>query len=220
MISCGGEQETTDPSIVEQIPQPNAVSLIAPENNSVCNGVDKGETLVTVIFNWSSVTYAEHYTLFVFNADGSEHSRHQTPNTSVEVDLQRNTSFSWNVTSSNDTGSSISVTRNGTTPGTSQPNAIPTIVSIQLNEDEHIISIIVKDNDGDRLYFDALSANNSDFNDATEYFSNEEIEGSKDNSSEQQIQIENVEWTSSFWFRIILRDEQENTIIETISRKF
>ena len=222
LLACGGGGGNDDPDPVivpDPDPIPEAVNLIAPPNNSICVGEEQGNS-ITVDFEWSAVDYVQEYEITVYNASGTAVNTLNTNITSVRLDLSKNRSFTWNVKAKNDSGESISSTFSTTTPGEAVPNTIPSIKSIVFYEAENSIRVVVQDAEGDRLFYDAIAANNNAFENPTTYATNSEVSESANNPEEHEIQIENVEWTADFWFKFTLRDTSGNQIVGIKSQKF
>lgn len=198
---------------------PSPTQLQSPSNNSICNGVDNGTT-VNVNFSWLAVSSAKSYRIEIFNAIGELIFSQTTQNTFLEVSLNKTLSFSWNVKSINEAGESSSNSFVGSTPGESIPNRIPYIHSIELDVENNLIRILVQDQEDDALSFDAYIAENSTFSNMTTIAKDRAVEKTQNNSQRHEIILENIQWTAVFWFKIILKDQLGNQVVETMSYRF
>ncbi|MEN8826189.1 MAG: hypothetical protein ABF273_07520 [Wenyingzhuangia sp.] len=220
-IACGGGgKDDPDPVILpDPDPIPQAVTLLVPTNNSFCVGNDLGST-IQVSFEWSSVSFADHYEVRVYDISGMVILSQTIKNTRAQLVLPKARSFTWNVKAVNTSGESISTTFSNSTPGDAIPNFIPVIKSIDFNEAQNKIIVVVQDNEGDQLFFDARSADNDSFENATIYATNEEVMESGSNQNEHIIEIQNEEWSLNFWFMFSLRDVTGNQTVSIKSQKF
>lgn len=211
ILSCSKKDD--GPSV----PRPTQLQL--PLNNSICNGSDNGTT-VNVNFNWLVVDSATSYRIEIFNATGEMIFNQTTLNTSLEVTLNKNLSFSWNVKSINEVGESNSNSFVATTPGESIPNRIPFIHSIVLDKENNLIQVLVQDHEDDALIFDAYIAENNTFSNMTTIAKDRAVEKTQNNSQRHEIILKDIQWTPVFWFKIILKDQLGNQIVETLSYRF
>lgn len=97
LISCssGG-----DPVEEEKVSNPEKTSLIFPENNSEClEGQIINSEKSTVTFKWNKAKFTTGYELSIKNLEDQSTKTYSTPNTSLGVDINRGTPYSWFITS-------------------------------------------------------------------------------------------------------------------------
>jgi len=93
LSGCGGKKQ--NPS-----PPPTKAILVFPDQNSVCiSGTVISNALSTVQFKWNASTNTNSYDLVVKNLITGSTETHNTNQLQLNVDLQRNTPYSWSVTS-------------------------------------------------------------------------------------------------------------------------
>lgn len=193
--------------------------LVKPPNNTICQGIQNKYNTYNVRFQWEAAKNASNYIFAIFDKNGTETFRQQLKGTSKSVVLPRNFEFTWNVTAENNTGKNTSTSFSAKTPG-SLKNTLPSINKIDLNKEKNTIQLTFQDLDGDALFFDAITANNPHFNDATEYANNTEVNDAKGKFTEHQVTLKKVVWSSPFWLRIRLRDQLGNQVAKTVSHPF
>lgn len=94
-LSCGDEP----------IPEPDAVVLSSPANNSAClKGSSETGTIATVTFTWNEAANADSYVLEIKNLQTEQTTSYTTTALTYSATLSIGTHYSWSVTSVNTTG--------------------------------------------------------------------------------------------------------------------
>ena len=104
IVACGGDSgggSTDDDNGGENmIPDPQAASLVFPQNNSLCNeGSILSDSQSTVNFQWNLSQNTDSYTVSIQNLDDNSIITRNSVSNSVEVTIQRSTPYEWFVTS-------------------------------------------------------------------------------------------------------------------------
>ncbi len=220
-ISCENYQYNSRPEqiIATSKRLPEKVKLVGPPNNSICQGILNKDNTYNVHFQWEASKNTTEYVISIFDKNGAEIFRQKLKGTSKDVVIPRNFEFTWNVTAHNKAGKNTSISFRAKTPE-SIKNNLPSINKIDINKEKNTIQLTFQDLDGDALFFDAITANNPDFNDATEYANNTEVHDAKGMFIEHQVTLKKVIWSSPFWLRIRLRDQLGNQVAKTVSHPF
>lgn len=91
--ACGGKKQAP-------IPEPSAAILSAPLNNEACvTGVALSDTESKIKFIWNAASNSESYEVTITNLLTKVEQTQITTSTSAEITLNRNTPYSWFVTS-------------------------------------------------------------------------------------------------------------------------
>lgn len=207
---------STDQIIAPPIPLPDKVMLVKPPNNTICQGIQNKYNTFNVHFEWEASKNTTDYVISILDKNGTEIFHQQLKGTSKSVVMQRNFEFSWTVTAENKAGTNTSISFSSKTPG-SLKNTLPSINKIDLNKEKNTIQLTFQDLDGDALFFDAITANNPNFNDTTEYAKNREVQDAKGKFTEHQVSLKKIVWSSPFWLRIRSRDQMGNQVAKTVS---
>ena len=81
-------------------PDPAKAVLVAPAKNEACTQVQViSDTESKVTLKWNNADNTDTYEVFVKNLLTSSTTNHTTTNTTLDVNLQRNTPYSWYVVS-------------------------------------------------------------------------------------------------------------------------
>ena len=198
---------------------PSEVTLLTPSDNSFCVGSEQ-DNGIAVQFEWSSAEFASKYEITLFDASGGILHFKETTQTSTSLIVPKGAALTWYVKAINESGESISETFSTTSPGETVPNTLPLINAVVFDTHNNRIIARVQDSEGDALYYDALSAENSFFENAIIYAENKSVEGSDGSPSEHQIEIDKIQWRGTFWFQLTLRDAQGNQIVAVKSQVF
>ena len=147
-------------------PVPTKATGTLPANGEPCSEfepIPNDDTKVSILFKWNTAQNAVNYELKVLLGNG------QAAITTVGVQealvtLDRGKTYTWTVTSKNESGSTVSDTYSFTTPGLSEGNYAPYAAEIT-TEFETItkflnVSWIGTDEDGDDLTFDVIISEN------------------------------------------------------------
>ncbi len=116
MYSCGGGDDdgggggTDDPRPIAMVPDPEATTLVFPENNTECNeGVIISETRSQVTFRWGASNNTDSYEVTVRNLNTNQSFSVRSNTTEVDIAIDRGTPYEWFVVSNAD-GTNASAT--------------------------------------------------------------------------------------------------------------
>jgi len=103
-ISCGGgsDNETQADPIVPVVLDPNAATLVFPENNTECNeGVinSNDETKSTITFQWSASENTDSYEVKVKNLETGSVTTATSNTNQKDISIIRGTPYEWYVIS-------------------------------------------------------------------------------------------------------------------------
>jgi hypothetical protein len=121
--SCSDDDETS----INNVDPPTAVTLVFPENNTVCNeGVTFSDTETDVLFEWEQAINASSYVLQIINLNDGTSRNISSTSMEYTIRILRGASYSWSVTSfvsgSNDSAkSAIWQFYNAGLPGENHP---------------------------------------------------------------------------------------------------
>lgn len=108
LYSCGKKGNTPEPDKKPEVP---TIALIAPAKSEVCA---TGEILSTrqskVTFKWAAISGASEYSISILNLLNNSTKTESSPTNSIASTLDRNTPYSWQVTSKTATGMAASDT--------------------------------------------------------------------------------------------------------------
>jgi len=100
---CGGKKNNPVPTL------PGQASLIAPSLDEICTtGTVISNTETSIHFSWNTSTNTGSYTLVINNLLTSAAITQNTTETQINVNLSRNTPFSWYIISKSASGSATS----------------------------------------------------------------------------------------------------------------
>ncbi|MER3375331.1 MAG: hypothetical protein RIM83_11900 [Allomuricauda sp.] len=171
----GGEQPPED-----EVNLPEKAIGVLPVNGEPCSDYEEiagNDTQVLISFNWNSARYAQSYEVIILDA-GNEIVRKNVEGLQTKIELDRGKTYTWQIESINDDGSSASNTYSFTSPGIPQRNFAPYAAAITVEFDtinsEMLISWVGSDEDGDALSYDALIYQSNEliyeFNDLSDTF--------------------------------------------------
>lgn len=99
LFSCGGGSENPEPPDTE-VNDPEAASLVYPENNSECEeGEILSDTQNRITFIWNESRHTDSYTLFVKDLEEDAVSSYSASESEKTVTLERGHPYSWYVVS-------------------------------------------------------------------------------------------------------------------------
>ena len=96
-------------SCKEQIPDPEKVVLINPENNNTCLFSNSNSNFAEVEFSWTESKHTDTYDLIIENQITNENNSKTTNLTTFQVTLERGAPYSWYVVSKSDSSQNISL---------------------------------------------------------------------------------------------------------------
>lgn len=103
----GDTPEPTPP--VPQVPAPEKAVLTSPAINEPClSGVSVSASESSVVFNWAAAKNAESYDVVVKNLLTNATSTHAASQTTLQVNLLKNTPYSWYVKAKTSKTTSVS----------------------------------------------------------------------------------------------------------------
>lgn len=108
MIVFASCTSNTDPIPEEEIVNdPEAVSLIFPEDQTECNeGTILNDTQSEVTFRWSAAEHTDSYEVLVKNNDTGTSATIEAATNSKEITLERGANYEWHVISRSETSQS------------------------------------------------------------------------------------------------------------------
>ena len=157
--SCDKGTSTETEKQVDK-PLPTKVQGTLPANGEPCSDfipVPNDDSKVSIQFKWNASQHTINYDLSVL--EGSQEVAKTTVGAlETSVTLERGKTYSWTVTSKNETGNTVSDTYSFTTPGQAIGNYAPYAAEIVLDFDTENqvlkVSWEAVDEDGDSLTFD------------------------------------------------------------------
>ena len=147
-------------------PVPTKATGTLPANGEPCSefeSIPNDDTKVSILFNWNAAQNAVNYELKVLL--GNEQAAITTVGAQeAMVTLDRGKTYTWTVTSKNESGSTVSDTYSFTTPGLSEGNYAPYAAEI-ITEFEPVAQLLTvnwtaTDEDGDSLTYDVIITEN------------------------------------------------------------
>jgi hypothetical protein len=100
LSGCGGKKKDNPTPPPPPPANPAQAVLVFPDQNSVCvSGVIVSDAVSTVQLKWNAAANTNSYDVAVKNLITGITDTHNTDQTQLNVDLQRNTPYSWSVTS-------------------------------------------------------------------------------------------------------------------------
>tara|TARA_R110002153_G_scaffold7399_3_gene33302 strand:+ start:1299 stop:2000 length:702 start_codon:yes stop_codon:yes gene_type:complete len=163
--SCDKSTPTDTEKQVDK-PVPTKATGTLPANGEPCSEfepIPNDDTKVSILFKWNAAQNTVNYELKVLL--GNEQAATTTVGgQEATVNLDRGKTYTWTVTSKNESGSTVSDTYSFTTPGLSEGNYAPYSAEI-LTEFETVeklltVSWIGSDEDGDDLTYDVIITEN------------------------------------------------------------
>lgn len=147
-------------------PVPTKATGTLPANGEPCSefeSIPNDDTKVSILFKWNTAQNAVNYELKVLL--GNEQAAITTVGVQeAMVTLDRGKTYTWTVTSKNESGSTVSDTYSFTTPGLSEGNYAPYAAEIttEFETVEKLLTVswIGTDEDGDDLTFDVIISEN------------------------------------------------------------
>lgn len=143
-------------------PLPTKAQGTLPANGEPCsdfNPVPNDDSKVSVPFKWNASQNAINYDLSVLEG-AQEVAKTTVGALETSVTLERGKTYSWTVTSKNETGTTVSDTYSFTTPGQALGNYAPYAAEIALDFDTDNqvfnVSWTAADEDGDSLTYDVV----------------------------------------------------------------
>lgn len=95
LIACDGSVEPND-----EILNPEATTLIFPENNTECNtGVEVNDKLSTVNFQWSAAENTDTYEVIIKELDTNTEVRAEAVTNEVDIIIKKDIAYQWQVVS-------------------------------------------------------------------------------------------------------------------------
>lgn len=107
-LSCGGSDDgggggTDDPGPMAMVPDPEATTLVFPENNTECNqGVIINEMRSQVTFRWGAAMNTDSYEVTLRNLNTNQSFTVRSVATEVDIAIDRGTPYEWFVVSNAD----------------------------------------------------------------------------------------------------------------------
>ncbi|MBJ6366665.1 hypothetical protein [Snuella sedimenti] len=103
VVSCSSGGDSSEE---KKASNPEKAVLVFPENNSEClEGQIINSQKSTVNFKWSKANSADSYDISIRNLNDQTVKLHTTTNTSLDVEIDRGTPYSWYVVSKSKKGS-------------------------------------------------------------------------------------------------------------------
>ena len=143
-------------------PLPTKVQGTLPANGEPCSDfspVPNDDSKVSIPFKWNASQHTVNYDLSVLEG-AQEVAKTTVGALETSVTLERGKTYSWTVTSKNETGTTVSDTYSFTTPGQAIGNYAPYAAEIALDFDtvNQILNLswTATDEDGDSLTFDVF----------------------------------------------------------------
>ena len=101
IAGCGKSSNMTNNNQTTTPPSPPVAAIqVAPNNNQVCYpGTILSDSISVVSFSWGPAKHANNYTVFWTNLLTGVASNQTVNDTHLDVQLERNTPFSWSVQS-------------------------------------------------------------------------------------------------------------------------
>lgn len=97
LVSCGGDDS---PVPGEQVPAPQAATLIFPDNNEECNeGENLSDEESRVTFRWNASQNTDSYTVNLVDLNTNAPSRAEATTNEVGIVIRRGTPYEWSVVS-------------------------------------------------------------------------------------------------------------------------
>lgn len=143
-------------------PLPTKAQGTLPANGEPCsdfNPVPNDDSKVSIPFKWNASQHTINYDLSVLEG-AQEVAKTTVGALETSVTLERGKTYSWTVTSKNETGTTVSDTYSFTTPGQAVGNYAPYAAEIALDfdTDNQVFNInwTAADEDGDSLTYDVV----------------------------------------------------------------
>ena len=125
LIACEGKFEPKN--------NLDAVSLLLPENNKQCFGIKLESGKIAVDFDWNDIDQITSYTINYVDGVTGESNSLTTTDSSISIELEPGTLYTWNVTVTNDFGNSEkSEDFNFYTEGLADSNHVPFPADIEI----------------------------------------------------------------------------------------
>tara|TARA_R110000868_G_scaffold8485_2_gene43952 strand:- start:54 stop:710 length:657 start_codon:yes stop_codon:yes gene_type:complete len=125
LIACEGKFEPKN--------NLDAVSLLLPENNKQCFGIKLESDKIAVDFDWNDIDQITSYTINYVDGVTGESNSLTTTDSSISIELEPGTLYTWNVTVTNDFGNSEkSEDFNFYTEGLADSNHVPFPADIEI----------------------------------------------------------------------------------------
>ncbi|APQ18985.1 hypothetical protein [Maribacter hydrothermalis] len=202
--SCDKSTSTETEKQLEK-PIPTKATGTLPVNGEPCSEfelIQNDDTKVSILFKWNAAQNAINYELMVLL--GNE----QVATTTVggqeaTVTLDKGKTYTWNITSKNENGNTVSDTYSFTTPGLSDGNYAPYVAEITTEFDtvEQILNIswLCTDEDGDDLLYDVvITENETIIIDETDYANTSILEVDYNNDTSYTIKVISKDSTGNF----------------------
>ncbi|MFC4221434.1 hypothetical protein [Flagellimonas marina] len=178
-FACSGGEGGEQPPKEELNPPEKAIGVL-PANGEPCSDYEEiaeNDTQVLISFSWNSARFAQSYEVIILEGS-NEIVRKSVGGLHTEIELDRGKTYTWQIVSINDDGSSTSNTYSFTSPGIPQRNFAPYAATITVEFDtinsEMLISWVGSDEDGDALSYEALIYQSNEliyeFNDLSDTF--------------------------------------------------
>jgi len=86
----------------EPEPLPAKALLLLPRNNEICaDGLIISNSRSQILFKWEASKNTDSYTLSIKNLENGQLSTHNTDKTQLTIELDRNSAYSWFISSKN-----------------------------------------------------------------------------------------------------------------------
>tara|TARA_R110002051_G_scaffold137916_4_gene210582 strand:- start:6693 stop:7394 length:702 start_codon:yes stop_codon:yes gene_type:complete len=202
--SCDKSSATETEKQVEN-PVPTKATGTLPVNGEPCSEfepIPNDDTKVSILFKWNVAQNTINYDLDVL-LNNQQVASATVAGLETTVTLDRGKTYTWKVTSKNETGNTISDTYSFTTPGISEGNYAPYAaeISTEFNTLTQLLTIswIGTDEDNDLLTYDVtITENESVIIEETD-ISDNSISGIEYNSgTEYSIKVISKDNTGSF----------------------
>lgn len=106
-LSCGSATDPL-PEEEEQIEDPNATTLIFPEDNTECQeGTIISDNQSRVLFQWNESEHTDSYEVHLENLDNGIESIHESNTNELQIIIERGTAYSWFVVSKSNASAEI-----------------------------------------------------------------------------------------------------------------
>lgn len=143
-------------------PQPIKAQGTLPVNGEPCSDFDpvpNDDSKLSILFKWNGSQNTINYDLSVLEG-AQEVAKTTVGALEASVTLERGKTYSWTVTSKNETGTTVSDTYSFTTPGHAIGNYAPYAaeIAIDFDVDKQVLNLSwsATDEDGDSLTFDVV----------------------------------------------------------------
>ena len=205
-LSCADGKEDEDTPFDQNILPTKAMGVL-PANGEPCSDyqeISDDDSKVLVDFRWNMAQFAKSYVLTI--SEGTALAFSNSLNTTqTNVTLNRGTTYTWWVTSVNDSGETAGDTYSFTTPGIPEGNFAPYAAEIEIEFDtsslEMLVAWIGRDEEDDILKYDVVVKQGDDvLLEETDTSSTSLAPLNYINGTEYSVEVKSTDTSGSFSF--------------------